>query len=188
LRQGDPISPYPFVLALERLGHRIQDLVNNGNWSPLKFGSGSAAVSISHMMFADDLIMIAEATVDQAHLIRNVLDDFCSKSGQKVNLHKSKVFFSNNMKESNAQVICDILGVEQTSDLGTYLGAPMIHQRITKNTFSFLIDKMRKKLSCWKSNSLSFAGRITLAQSSLTSILGYIMQTCNIPASVCDEI
>lgn len=63
----------------------------------------------------------------------------------------------------------------------------MLHQRTLKHSFSFILDKMGKKLSVWKANSLSFAGRVTLAQSSLASMHGYVMQSSVIPLSVCDE-
>jgi len=179
LRQGDPISPYLFVLAIERLSHKIQDLVEAGTWKPLKFGRGLDP-SISHINFADDLVLIAEANPNQAILIREVLDEFCYHSGQKVNLHKSKVFFSKNTNPNIVTNLSGILDIEETKDLGCYLGAPVIHQKISKHSFSFLIDKMRKKLTGWKENSLSFAGRITLAQSSLANIPGYVMQTCHI--------
>lgn len=62
LSQGDPISPYLFVLALERLGHRIQDMVNLGTWKPLAFGRG-VGPKLSHICFADDIVLFAEASI-----------------------------------------------------------------------------------------------------------------------------
>lgn len=77
LRQGDSISPYLFILAIERLSHKINDLVNEGIWRPLKYGRGDGP-KISHVCFADDLILVAEANLDQVGLIRHVLDEFCN--------------------------------------------------------------------------------------------------------------
>ncbi|KAG4924148.1 hypothetical protein JHK82_050010 [Glycine max] len=51
-----------------------------------------------------------------------------------------------------------------------------------------MIDKIKKRLSGWKSRNLSLAGRVTLPQSSLLSILAYIMQITPLPASACKDI
>lgn len=52
------------------------------------------------MNFTDDLVLIAETSVDQARITQDVLADFCTKSGQKINLQKSKVFFSKNISDN----------------------------------------------------------------------------------------
>lgn len=80
LRQGDPISPYLFVLAIERLSHKIKDLVNSGDWNGFKFGRGDGP-RISHICFADDLILVADTNINQALMIKETLDEFCSCSG-----------------------------------------------------------------------------------------------------------
>lgn len=182
LRQGDPISPYLFVLCLERLGHMISDAVSSGAWLPFKFGRGNGP-TFSHMCFADDLILVAEASPSQVDCIKEVLHSFCTCSGQKINFAKSLVYFSDNMDSSQVVTLSDALGVNVTKDLG----APILHQRMAKQSFSFILDKMRKKLAGWKAKSLSFAGKVTLAQASLLNILGYVFQTSLIPASMCEE-
>lgn len=80
LRQGDSISPYLFVIALERLSHKINDLVTENRWKPLSFGRGNGPV-VSHVCFDDDIVLFPEANVDQVQVIKDVLDDFCSKLG-----------------------------------------------------------------------------------------------------------
>lgn len=100
LRQGDPISPYLFILAIERLSHKINDLVNEGSWRPLKIGRGDGP-KISHVCFAD-LILFAKANLDQVNMIKNAPVDFCHWFDKKVNLGKSEVFFSNNISLDNS--------------------------------------------------------------------------------------
>lgn len=110
LRQGDPLSPLLFVIALERLSHCIMDAVNQGLRKPLKFGRGGP--SVSHLMFADDILLISEATPDNTTTIIDILDRFGARSGQQVNKQKSRVFFSNNTPQHIQQSAghCPYLG------------------------------------------------------------------------------
>lgn len=145
LRQGDPLSPLLFVIALERLSHCIADAVNDGSWQPLKFGRGSP--SMSHLMFADDIILISEASLTCVQKIMEILQRFNECSGQTVNRSKSCVFFSQNMLDAEAQVLSSQLGIATMKDLGRYLGIPIISGRKGKEDYSFLVDKVRAKLS-----------------------------------------
>lgn len=60
IRQGDPLSPYIFVLCLERLSQLISNEVVAGLWKAFKFGRTS--INVSHLCFADDMLLFAEAT------------------------------------------------------------------------------------------------------------------------------
>ncbi|KAL8160998.1 hypothetical protein V2J09_012487 [Rumex salicifolius] len=75
-----------------------------------------------------------------------------------------------------------------TDDLGSYLGLPLLHKRVNKHTFRPLLDKIEAKLSGWKSRHLSFAGRITLAKSVLSSLPVYSMGAFALPISYCRDI
>lgn len=92
LRQGDPLSSYLFVLCMERLCHQIELSVAKKEWKPIKLSRGGP--SLSHVCFADDLILFAEVSISQIRVIRKVLERFCGASGQKVSLEKSLIFFS----------------------------------------------------------------------------------------------
>jgi len=61
-------------------------------------------------------------------------------------------------------------GFTITKDPGKYLGVPILHQRITKHTYSYLIENMHQKLASWKAKSLSLEGRITLCKSFLATV------------------
>lgn len=137
IRQGDPISPYLFVLCIERLALAIQDACSSGEWKP--FSIGRPGVLLSHLLFADDVVLFSEASVDQALLIDGILGRFCSASGQKVSPPKSRVFFSKNVDDAKANQVTEALGIQRTFNLGMYLGVPLLHSRMQKENFNFLL-------------------------------------------------
>lgn len=144
IRQGDPLSPYIFVLCMDKLSRLIDDLVARKLWrSPKAARSGP---SISHLFFADDLILFAEASINQMLIVKECLDIFCSWSGQKVNFDKSKLYCSPNTSCFLAQELATICGSPLVSDLGTYLGVPLIHKSTTNQTYSYVIDKVKNRL------------------------------------------
>lgn len=63
VRQGDSISSYLFVLCMERLGHLIHAAVNDGSWKAVRLSRNGPL--ISHLFFADDLVLFVEASIDQ---------------------------------------------------------------------------------------------------------------------------
>lgn len=94
LRQGDPLSPYLFVLCKEILSHRICKLVEQKEWRPIKIGG--AVLMISHIFFADDLLLFGEASFSQTRVMEYILTNFCGFSDQRVNKDKSSIWFSPN--------------------------------------------------------------------------------------------
>ena len=65
---------------------------------------------------------------------------------------------------------------------------PILHGRITKGTYSALLEKIDKQLSGWKMDKLSFAGGVTLAKLVLNAIPTFAMQTIQLPKLLCDAI
>lgn len=95
IRQGDLISPYLFVLCIEKLFQMISLVVDLKEWSPIQLSRGGPP--LSHLAFADDVLLFAEASVEQILLIKHILDLFCRASGQKVSKEKTQIFFSQNV-------------------------------------------------------------------------------------------
>ncbi|CAN1320575.1 LINE-1 reverse transcriptase homolog [Linum perenne] len=71
LRQGCPLSPYLFTLCIERLSHLINAAVQEKRWKPIKIGK--AGPMLSHLFFADDLILFGEATELQGLVVMDCL-------------------------------------------------------------------------------------------------------------------
>lgn len=84
-------------------------VVDLKEWKPISLSRG--APKLSHICFADDLILFAEASVTQVRVIKKILERFCAASGQKVSLAKSKIFFSENVSQDLAKLISDESGI-----------------------------------------------------------------------------
>lgn len=86
IRQGDPLYPYLFILCLEKLGHLIDAEVQLHRWQPLKITQ--CGPSISHICFADDLVLFGKEKTSQLDVMMEVLNKFCEASGEKISLAK----------------------------------------------------------------------------------------------------
>ena len=91
IRQGDPLSPYIFILCMEYLGHLIEQKCVNGDWVPLKASKDN--LGFSHLLFADDIILFSKADERGCEAILDVLGKFCREFGQKISLDKSRILF-----------------------------------------------------------------------------------------------
>ncbi|XP_031120628.1 uncharacterized protein LOC116023758 [Ipomoea triloba] len=186
LRQGDPLAPYLFNLVMERLAYDIHNKVATGTWKPIKISRGG--IGISHLFFVDDLMLFGEASEKQAKTMIDCLNNFSAASGLTVNLTKSTTFCSPNLNAGLRNRIKDILNIPIAANMGHYLGMPILQRRVSRHTFSYVVDKMRKKLATWKASALSMAGRRILVQSSLASVPTYSMQSLAFPVSTCTDI
>ena len=79
IRQGDPLSPYLFILCMDFLGHLIEEKCSGNLWHPVK--ASQSGLALFHLFFADDLVFFARTDYVNCSVIRDVLDDFCSISG-----------------------------------------------------------------------------------------------------------
>ncbi|CAL2256142.1 unnamed protein product [Prunus armeniaca] len=186
IRQGDPLSPYIFVLCMEKLSHIINGDVLSKKWKPIKVVRGGPA--ISHIFFADDLILFGEAHTQLATIMHHCLETFCGLSGQQVNFDKSRIFYSPNTNHGTATQIASICGSPFTDSLGNYLGVPLIHSRVKNDTYSHVVIKVQQCLASWKSHMLSMAGRLVYLQAISSAIPIYSMQTVQFPISICDKL
>lgn len=119
VRQGDPLSPYLFILGMKFLSLLIiYDNISSGNWTPISLSSNGP--SISHTHFADDVFLFAESTESNALSIKNTLQKFMKHNSLSINNLKSIIYFSDNCHSTTCNNISSILSIKQTSNLGLY--------------------------------------------------------------------
>ncbi|CAJ2652404.1 unnamed protein product [Trifolium pratense] len=186
LRQGDPLSPYLFIICAEGLSSLIKQAEARGDIHGIKICKN--APIISHLLFADDCFLFFRADEHEAYIMKNILSTYEAASGQAISFPKSEIFCSRNVPQVVQNSITNILGVQAVLGTGKYLGLPSMVGRSKKETFNYIKDRVWRKINSWSSKCLSKAGREVLIKSVLQAIPSYVMSIFLIPGSLIDAI
>lgn len=92
LCQGDPLSPYLFILCAEGLSTLIRKAEQRGYIHGISICSN--APIISHLFFGDDCFFFSRAEEREVNMIKNILEVYEAASGQSISLPKSEVYYS----------------------------------------------------------------------------------------------
>ncbi|XP_022015014.1 uncharacterized protein LOC110914533 [Helianthus annuus] len=185
LRQGDPISPYLFTLVMEVLTGILQHSVRID--SSFKYHNRCEKQQIINLCFADDLFLFARGEVNSANCIMTSLSKFSKMSGLVPNNQKSTVFFCN-VKDHVKQEILDIMPFVEGTLPVKYLGVPLISSTLRYSDCRVLVEKLEKRIMHWKNKLLSFAGRLQLIISVLSSMHIYWSSVFLLPVRVVKEL
>ena len=154
LKQGDPLSPYLFVLGMEVLSILIDKVVAEGYLFGYKLVNRSGEVmQFTHLLFADDTLVFCRDSKEQMAHLSWFLLWFEALSGLNINLEKS-------------YVLCLPT---------TYLGLPLGMRRNSTYVWDGVEERFKKKLAIWKRQYISKWGKLTLIRSTLSNLLIYIM-------------
>eukprot|EP00253_Pinus_taeda_P025758 PITA_25758 len=161
LRQGDPLSPFLFILMMEGLGRSIKQAKALGKIKGLQLMENGQA--LTHQQFVDDTMLQGIPTVKEASVYKQILNDFAMAIGMEVNLSKSKIFFLN----TNIAIqrnISKILGFQRDSFPSKYLGIPLTDRPMHKSIWEPVLNKMQDKVKKWTIRSLNLVGRLVLTK------------------------
>lgn len=124
LRQGDPLSPYLFLLVAEGLSHLISIANERGRLMGLVCSNGP---KISHL-FADDSLIFCRAAEEELVYLKNLLKTYELASGECINFSKSAILFPNKVNIDRKEFLSSILGVKNVEDFGIPRSLLGIHE------------------------------------------------------------
>jgi hypothetical protein len=124
LRQGDPLPPYLFLLCADGLSSLLLYEEEVGGIDGVRVCRN--APSVSHLLFADDSLILMKADMTNATSLQQVLDTYCANSGQMVSLSKLSIFFSPNTNVLVRAEICEALHISTKAISDKYLGLPAL--------------------------------------------------------------
>ena len=160
IRQGDPLSPYLFLLCSEGLNGLLEQAVHEKHIEG--FSLCRHGPKISHLFFADDSLLFCRARVEEVEKIQELLRKYEMASGQKINALKTTIFFSRNVPLTIKELIQNSLGVPEIKEYEKYLGLPAVVGRNKKAILNYIKDRVWGKLQGWKEKLLSQAGKEVL--------------------------
>ncbi|KAL9683445.1 hypothetical protein QQ045_015267 [Rhodiola kirilowii] len=165
LRQGDPLSPYLFLLCSEWLSGKIETEISSHSLKGVRVCHGAPIVS--HLFFADDSIFFMKATEANARGLKTVLDEYEALSGQGINFAKSEMVFSRNVPVLLRKQISVIFGVREVGLHSKYLGLPLVFSHNKMEAFKYIVDNTWKRVMGWREAHLSAAGKEVMVKSVL---------------------
>lgn len=157
LRQGDPLSPMLFILAMEPLQAMFAKATDYGILSRLE----NQAARLRLSLYADDVALFMNPVEREIDGMRQILHCFGRASGLLINYAKCSVLPISCHNVDLESVLHDFGGTRGQFPC-SYLGLPLGLRKPTRIEVQPLIDKMSGKLKTWKGKLLSRQGRLTL--------------------------
>jgi hypothetical protein len=173
LCQGDPLSPFLFLLAAEGFNVLMKAVVVANLFHGYGIGSGND-VRLTHLLFADDTLIIGEKTWLNVCSMRAVLILFEEVSGLKVNFHKI-MLTGVNISDSWLMEAASVLNCRRGSIPFVYLGLPIGGDSRKLRFWKPVVDCIVARLSSWKNKFLSLGGRLVLLKSVMSSLPVYFL-------------
>ena len=146
------------------------------------------APPVSHLLFADDSLILMRADAANANSLRRALDNYCAASGQLVSEAKSSIFFSPCTPVETQVKVCTALNIMAEAITDKYLGLPPIVGIDRSDCFQHLIDRVLCRIRGWKEKLLSVGGREVLLKAVIQAIPSYAMSVFKLPKQVCNSI
>ncbi|KAL0437489.1 UNVERIFIED_CONTAM: Retrovirus-related Pol polyprotein from type-2 retrotransposable element R2DM [Sesamum radiatum] len=184
LKQGDPMSPALFLLCMEFFLRMIKRKTTN---SEFNFHPKCEKLKITHLLFADDLMLFSCGDFLSIHILMECLQEFRDVSGLAVNTSKSSIFRVG-IVDNELDVILARTEFTRREMPVWYLGIPLGAQRLSVSDYSPLMDCIAYCISKWTTKSLSFSGRLELIRSIIQGVECFWLQCFPLPAAVIDKI
>ncbi|XP_073024441.1 calcium-dependent lipid-binding protein-like [Primulina eburnea] len=115
---------------------------------------------ITHLAYADDLLLLSRGDVDSVGLVMKCLNAFGDMAGLRVNLLKSNIYMAG-VDDRSKQDILQLTGFAPGTLPFRYLGVPLAAKKLRSSDYCKLVDAVASKINSWPRHSLSYAGSDT---------------------------
>lgn len=184
LRQGDPLSPYLFVIAMNMLSLMLNKAAAD---LKIKYHHKCSRSKLTHLCFADDLLIFMDGSLSSVQNVLQVLKEFELWSGLAVSVQKSS-FNASGLSQQEINVIKVSTGMPNGTLPVRYLGVLFCRKKLTTSNCEVLIQQVKSKFTSWTVKTLSFAGRLLLIKTVIAGITNFWWSTFVLPKAVVKRI
>lgn len=167
IRQGDHISLYLYLICTEGFSALIQKRTQTQMLKSFK--ASRSGPEVSHLLFADDSLVFCKAEEEDCKTLLDILDIYAKESGQRVNFQKPAITFGKGVPDHMKSNLTQLTGIIKIGGFGRYLGLPETIGRNKYDKFSFIKQRIMKKLESWYTILLSPAGKEVLIKAVATA-------------------
>ncbi|XP_010472251.1 PREDICTED: uncharacterized protein LOC104751896 [Camelina sativa] len=186
IRQGDPLSPFLFILCAEALVHLMQRRHEQQRLTGFQFNE--SCPSVQHLLFADDSLFICKANKEECEEVLNCLSLYGKASGQVINFAKSTVTFGGKASYDTKELVKTTLGIRNEGGSGSYLGLPECFSGSKQALLAFIGEKLQGRLHGWFAKSLSLGGKEVLLKSIAMALPVYAMSCFRLSKNLCRKL
>ena len=183
LRQGDPLSPYLFVLSTEVFSQMLSAKYEDGS---IGFHPNAMEPAVTYLAFADDIMVFSDGEKKSLECISSTFDTFAAWSGLNMNKDKTELFLVGMTQNETLDI--SSLGFKIGSLPVRYLGLPLMHRNLRISDYRPLLEKVSGCLNSWSAKALSYAGRCQLLSSVIYGTINFWASAFILPKGCINKI
>ncbi|KAI0492170.1 hypothetical protein KFK09_026436 [Dendrobium nobile] len=140
-RQGCPLSPFLYIMCSQLMSNSLDQ-----RGQSLGIQLSPRGPRITHLMYADDVLIFSHASKVLAKTLKAIVEDFCKWMGQRINVNKSYIIFGQSVSYPMKKKLAKVFGFKVVKEL-KYLGIKISLNRLRVAGFQYLLINSMDRLN-----------------------------------------